>query len=108
MRATDDVVALILVCYTGMITLCVGGLCCYHSSLAVSGSTTNEEIRGKYARGGNPYDEGCRKNLSSFFNGGTSRLVVDSYDLEQFNKVEPYVYMIKSRLPASYNKTKAS
>ena len=96
-----------LAVYTGVITLCVGGLCCYHSELAVTGKTTNEAIRGKYNKGGNPYDEGCRKNMGAFLFGGTSRVFVNEpYNLEYFNKLEPNVFVIKSRLPARLSKPK--
>ena len=59
--------------FTGLIVCCVGGLSCYHSRLACTGTTTNEELRGKYDSL-NPYDEGCPQNCKAFCYGGSSRV----------------------------------
>jgi hypothetical protein len=58
-------IAMFLLVFTALISLCVGGLACYHGKLACSGMTTNEELRGKYGAG-NPYDQGCNRNCEAF------------------------------------------
>ena len=84
--------------YTGVISLCLLGLNGYHSKLAVTGTTTNEDIRGKFSNGNkNPYDRGCAGNCSAFWYGGTSRVYLgDAYDTEALSKTEPNVFVIKS------------
>ena len=51
-------IGIVLLGFTLLIVCCVGGLGCYHSKLACSGATTNEEMRGKISEF-NPYDQGC-------------------------------------------------
>ena len=74
------VVAIIMIVYTSTIVCCVGGLSCYHTGLAVRGATTNEELRGKFGKGGNPYNEGCSRNCRAFCYGGTSRIFAEQYN----------------------------
>lgn len=61
--------------FTGLITLCVGGLAAYHGRLGCLGMTTNEEIRGKYEENGNIYDMGPKVNCQALCFGGTSRVL---------------------------------
>ena len=51
-------IGICLLGFTALIVCCVGGLGCYHSKLAFTGATTNEEMRGKISEF-NPYDQGC-------------------------------------------------
>ena len=85
-RTNQQNAALALSIYTGMITLCVGGLCCYHTKLAVAGETTNEDIRRKYVRGGNPFNHGYSKNMNAFCFGGQSRITAEEYKPEDLFK----------------------
>ena len=93
-RSSDHNAAIGLAIYTGMITLCVGGLCCYHTKLAVKGETTNEDIRAKYLTSGNPYNLGVRKNCNAFCNSGKSRITEKEYNTEALSKVESNVFVI--------------
>ena len=87
-----------LLVFTALISLCVGGLSCYHGKLACSGMTTNEELRGKYGAG-NPYDQGCNRNCEAFCKSGKSRIFEDNYDTESLSIIEANVFVIKSRPP---------
>ena len=84
-----------MIVYTSTIVCCVGGLSCYHTGLAVRGATTNEELRGKFGKDGNPYNEGCQKNCRAFCYGGTSRVFADQYNEEIAASIEPNVFVIK-------------
>ena len=85
-----------ILAYTSLIVCCVGGLSCYHSSLACTGATTNEELRGKFSKEpeGNPYNEGFSKNCRAFCYGGTSRVLYEGYNEEIASAVEPNVFLI--------------
>lgn len=100
---TKSTVAMFLLIYTALITLCVGGLSCYHGKLAAGGQTTNEEMRGKYSNG-NPYDEGCRQNCRIFCHSGTSRIYSEHYSTEELSKKEANVFVIRSKIPAHFAK----
>ena len=56
--SSTHVIGIALIFFTATIVCCVGGLSCYHSRLACTGATTNEEMRNKYDTI-NPYDDGC-------------------------------------------------
>lgn len=79
-----------------MILCCVGGLSCYHSQLACKGTTTNEELRGKFDKeaNGNPYNEGLSRNCRAFCYGGTSRVLNLGYNEQIASAVEPNVFII--------------
>lgn len=79
--SAKHVIGAVLLGFTGLIVCCVGGLSCYHSRLACTGATTNEELRGKY-EALNPYDEGCVRNCKSFCYGGSSRVYSPDYNVE--------------------------
>eukprot|EP01059_Diplonema_ambulator_P009218 TRINITY_DN19058_c0_g1_i3.p2 TRINITY_DN19058_c0_g1~~TRINITY_DN19058_c0_g1_i3.p2 ORF type:complete len:189 (+),score=40.77 TRINITY_DN19058_c0_g1_i3:1447-2013(+) len=57
----------ILLVYTLFILCCVGGLCCYHTSLVVSNKTTHEDM--KYIKGKSPFDRGGLQNIKEVFVG---------------------------------------
>lgn len=96
-------IAMGLLAFSALISLCVGGLGGYHGKLAINGQTTNEEMRGKYGNG-NPYDHGWRSNCRAFCDSGTSRIFDANYDTERLSIVEANVFVLKSKLPANYNK----
>ena len=92
---TEHGMSIGLIIYTSLITCCVGCLAGYHGKLAVAAVTTNEEIRGKFANTGNPYDEGCVRNCRSFWYGGTSRVYLqEPYDTRALSLIEPNVFVI--------------
>jgi len=88
---------MVLLVFTASIVCCVGGLSCYHSRLACTGATTNEELRGKFTKGGNPYDEGCHTNCRAFCYGGESRILSEGYNEMIASTVEPNVFIIKPK-----------
>ena len=73
---TMHLMSIAILIFAGLMGCCVAGLMGYHAKLACEGITTNEELRGKFGRFGskNPYDNGCKKNCSDFWYGGTSRI----------------------------------
>ena len=84
---TLHLISMGIMIFAGLMGLCVGCLSGYHGKLAIEGVTTNEEIRGKFSNGSiNPYDNGCMKNCSAFWFGGTSRIYgQDEYDVEELS-----------------------
>ena len=56
----------LLVLFTVVILLLVGGLLAYHIPLVSSNRTTNETIKEVYAMKANPYDRGCFQNWVAF------------------------------------------
>ncbi len=69
-------VALILVVYTSIILLAVGGLMIYHCDLVASNESTNERLKGVFRMRGNPYDKGATANCMSFWCTPTRRSYV--------------------------------
>jgi palmitoyltransferase ZDHHC9/14/18 len=56
----------LLVLFTVIILLLVGGLLSYHIPLVSSNRTTNETIKEVYKTKANPYDRGCCRNWATF------------------------------------------
>ena len=56
----------VLVLFTVIILLLVGGLLSYHIPLVSSNRTTNEMIKDVYGTKANPYDKGCCRNWVNF------------------------------------------
>lgn len=64
----DRLMGIIVGIYCIIITCCVGGLFCFHSSLVSQAQTTNEQIKRTYRRGNpNPNNKGCCMNWKVFF-----------------------------------------
>jgi len=56
--------AFLLVVYTIIISLCVGGLAFYHWNIISKNITTNEDLKDSWARKRNPYNQGFCKNAA--------------------------------------------
>lgn len=63
----ERAVALLLVSYSAVILLAVGGLMCYHVDLISQNQSTNEKMKGTYSIRRNPHDKGFSANCYEFW-----------------------------------------
>lgn len=98
LQGVDTVVSLVLLIYSGIMLLSVLFMAVAHCYIALSGQTTNEDLRGKL-RDGNPYNQGVTANCRSFCSSKKSRIFEQDYDPEALTHLESNVFVIKSKLP---------
>ena len=65
----SQIVSIVLLTITAALAIFVFFLCGYHQYLLFRNETTNEHLKGTYAKLGNPYDRGCIDNLRRIFRG---------------------------------------
>ena len=75
----------LLVLFTCVILLLVGGLLGYHIPLVSSNRTTNESIKQVYANKVNPHDKGCCQNWTNFLGLMFQRPRPSYFDEHQFS-----------------------
>jgi len=65
--SSSQVISIVILIVTAFLGIFVFWLLGYHQYLICRNETTNENLKGSYAKLGNPFDKGCKDNIMRLF-----------------------------------------